>query len=117
MRRTWLVVPLAVILLFCRPVPRAGGGPPRAAGPVPEWQQRLRATLPRMGHRNWIVIADSAYPAQVAPGIETVVTRADHLDVLNAVLTELDGQPHVRPVVHLDKELTFVPERYAKGIR
>ncbi len=30
------------------------------------WQQRLSERLPLLGHRNWIVIADSAYPCRAA---------------------------------------------------
>jgi hypothetical protein len=40
------------------------------------WQTKLEQELPLLGHRNWIVIADSAYPWQTAPGIETINTGA-----------------------------------------
>ena len=33
------------------------------------WKSFLRQELPILGHRNWIVIADSAYPAQNSAGI------------------------------------------------
>jgi len=81
-----------------------------------EWRERLRTLLPKMGHRNWIVVADSAYPSQTAQGIETIVTGEDHLKVLRQVMAELAKQRHVRPVVYLDKELAFVPENHARGI-
>ena len=50
------------------------------------WLKTLIKELPRFGHRNWIVIADSAYPAQTAPGIETIVTDEHQLAVVKAVL-------------------------------
>jgi len=81
-----------------------------------EWRERLRTLLPKMGHRNWIVVADSAYPSQTAQGIETIVTGEDHLKVVRQVIAELGKQRHVRPVVYLDKELAFVPENHARGI-
>jgi L-fucose mutarotase/ribose pyranase (RbsD/FucU family) len=81
-----------------------------------EWRERLRVLLPKMGHRNWIVVADSAYPSQTAQGIETILTGEDHLKVLRQVVAELAKQRHVRPVVYLDKELAFVPENHARGI-
>ena len=34
------------------------------------WQTKLHQQLPLLGHRNWILIVDSAYPLQVSPGIE-----------------------------------------------
>jgi D-ribose pyranose/furanose isomerase RbsD len=81
-----------------------------------EWRDRLRTLLPKLGHRNWIVVADSAYPSQTAQGIETIVTGEDHLKVLRQVMTELAKQRHVRPAVYVDKELAFVPENHARGI-
>ncbi|MHC4500382.1 MAG: hypothetical protein ACYS21_14860, partial [Planctomycetota bacterium] len=41
------------------------------------WQHKLASELPVMGHRNWVIIADSAYPAQSRAGIETIATGAD----------------------------------------
>ncbi len=81
-----------------------------------DWKQTLKAELPRMGHRNWIVIADSAYPLQSGAGIETITTRANHLEVVKTVFEMLEKSNHIRPVIHLDSELPFVPETDAKGI-
>jgi hypothetical protein len=69
-----------------------------------------------MGHRNWIVVADSAYPKQSASGIETLVTGEDQIAVLETVLEALGKTSHVRPVVMLDQELDSVPESGAPGI-
>lgn len=81
-----------------------------------QWERRLMTELPAMGHRNWIVVADSAYPKQSASGIETLVTGEDQLDVLQTVLEVLSKTAHVRPVVMLDQELDSVPESGAPGI-
>jgi hypothetical protein len=81
-----------------------------------EWQNKLKQELPLMGHRNWIVIVDSAYPLQNSTGIETIDTGADHLAVLDYVLAQIKASRHVRPLVHLDKELQFVPESDAPGV-
>jgi len=81
-----------------------------------DWKQTLKTELPRMGHRNWIVIADSAYPLQSGAGIETITTRANHLEVVKTVFEMLEKSNHIRPVIHLDSELPFVPETDAKGI-
>lgn len=80
------------------------------------WQGRLRAALPLLGHRNWIVIADSAYPLQTAPGIETIYVDGDQLEVTRLVLAELAKAKHVRPVIFTDAEMKFVPEKNAPGI-
>ena len=82
----------------------------------PNWQQIVAERLPLYGHRNWIVIADSAYPAQSRAGIETVVSGAEQMDVLKQVLSALSASPHVRPIIYTDRELSFVPEQGAPGI-
>jgi len=78
---------------------------------------RISRILPKMGHRNWIVVADSAYPAQNKDGIETVVTKRGQLEMVRSVLEAVDKAPHVRPVVYLDSELDNVSEVDAPGIR
>lgn len=81
-----------------------------------DWQAKVKEQLPLLGHRNWIVIVDSAYPWQTAPGIETVDTGADHLAVTKAVLAELAKTQHVKPTLYVDAELAKVAEKNAKGI-
>ena len=58
-----------------------------------------------MGHRNWIVVADSAYPAQNRAGIETIVAGGDQLEAVKKVLTAIDEAKHVQAKVYFDKEL------------
>jgi hypothetical protein len=79
--------------------------------PSSNWQTKLRQQLPLLGHRNWILIVDSAYPLQVSPGIEVVETNADQLAVVTTVLTALDHSIHVTPNIYLDAELPFVPQQ------
>jgi hypothetical protein len=81
-----------------------------------DWQSHLREELPLLGHRNWIAVVDSAYPLQTSAGIETLETNSDHLDVVNAVLNELNKSKHVRPVIFTDAELKAVPESDAAGV-
>jgi D-ribose pyranose/furanose isomerase RbsD len=80
------------------------------------WRTKLEQQLPLLGHRNWIVIADAAYPWQTAPGIETVSTDANQIDVVKSVLDALSKTQHVQPVIYTDAELKYVPERFAKGV-
>jgi hypothetical protein len=80
------------------------------------WQEKFKQELPLLGHRNWIAIVDSAYPLQTSPGIETLETGADQLAVIDYVLQALKDSKHVRPLVHTDKELAFVPEKDAPGV-
>ena len=79
------------------------------------WAAKLASLIPAVGHRNWIVVADSAFPLQISPGIETIVTNEDHFAVLDKVLKAVDATRHVRPKIWLDKELAFVAEDLAPG--
>ena len=81
-----------------------------------QWRSVLSDRLPRYGHRNWIVIADSAYPLQSAPGIETILSNESQVETIRYVLDVLTKAPHVRPVVYTDMELKYVPEEDAVGI-
>ncbi len=80
------------------------------------WQQILADRIPAYGHRNWIVVADSAYPAQARDGIETVVADADQLHVLQVVLDALGKSKHVTPIVHTDRELSYLDDSEAPGV-
>ncbi|HZT31603.1 MAG TPA: hypothetical protein VFA33_17075 [Bryobacteraceae bacterium] len=92
------------------------GNPLLAAGPNPHWKERLRELIPLYGHRNWIVVADSAYPEQAREGIETIVSGAGQAEVLKTVLESLSAAKHVRPIVYTDAELRYVPEQEAPGV-
>jgi len=83
---------------------------------IAKWRAVLASRVQEFGHRNWIVIADAAYPAQARAGIETVLTDSDQLQVVRAVLDELGRAKHVRPVVYLDAELSHVGEKDAPGV-
>jgi hypothetical protein len=80
------------------------------------WQQKVNEALPLMGHRNWIVVVDSAYPLQSSPGVETIETSSDQLAVLDYVLGALKNSRHVRPIIHTDAELRYVPDSKAPGV-
>jgi hypothetical protein len=80
------------------------------------WEFSLKRLLPLWGHRNWIVVADSAYPAQSNPGIETIATGADHLQVLKNTLGAIDKSRHIRANIYLDAELNAVSEEDSPGI-
>jgi hypothetical protein len=86
-----------------------------AAPPTSDWQAKVNQSMPLLGHRNWILVVDSAYPLQSSPGIETIETGASHIDVVKFVLGAIDRSIHVRPVVLIDTELSFVPDTDAPG--
>jgi L-fucose mutarotase/ribose pyranase (RbsD/FucU family) len=80
------------------------------------WQNKLNTDLAVLGHRNWIVIADSAYPAQARAGIETIYTGQTQIETTKAVLAAVDKAAHVKPNIYLDSEIEYVREDAAPGI-
>jgi RbsD / FucU transport protein family len=80
------------------------------------WQQKVKDELPLLGHRNWIVVVDSAYPLQSGAGVETVETDADQLAVIDYVLDSIKNSEHVQPIVHTDAELQYLQESEAPGV-
>jgi len=79
------------------------------------WQAKVADYMPLLGHRNWILVVDSAYPLQTSPGIETIETNADQLGVVKYVLGAVNSSIHVRPLITMDSELHFVPDQDAPG--
>ncbi len=81
----------------------------------PDWHARLAEAIPLLGHRNWILVVDSAYPLQTSPGIETIETSAAQLDVLRAVLASINASIQVRALIYMDAELPFIEDAEAPG--
>jgi D-ribose pyranose/furanose isomerase RbsD len=81
-----------------------------------EWRDSLAENVELLGHRNWILIADSAYPFQSRAGIETIATGRGQIEVVEAVLKAVEDADHVKAKVYLDKEIVYVPEENAPGI-
>lgn len=80
------------------------------------WELRLRELLPLYGHRNWIVVADAAYPAQSRSGIESIVAGGDQLEAVSKVFNAITESSHVRANIYLDQELASVAEHDAAGV-
>jgi len=80
-----------------------------------DWKAKVADSIPLLGHRNWILIVDSAYPLQSSPGVETIETNSSHLDVARYVLDSVNHSIHVRPQIYMDAELPFVSDADAPG--
>jgi hypothetical protein len=80
------------------------------------WQCQFAEHLPRLGHRNWIIVADSAYPQQSAPGVTVLIAEAPLDETLRHVLTAIHESGHVTPRVLLDRELGFLTDELCPGV-
>lgn len=101
---------LALTMFLATPIVYAA--PPAASS---DWRAAVTEAMPLLGHRNWILIVDSAYPLQTTPGVETIETSANLTYVLRFVLAAINNSEHVRPDLFMDAELPFVPDQDAPG--
>ena len=79
------------------------------------WTQDFERLLPLLGHRNWILVVDKAYPYQSSPGITYLDTKAPLPAVLERVVSDIKASAHVKPVFYTDRELASVSEELAPG--
>jgi D-ribose pyranose/furanose isomerase RbsD len=86
----------------------AGQGGQTIAPEQKNWKTTLSEELPLLGHRNWILVVDKAFPAQNAPGIHVVNTGEELLPVLKYVLDQILHSTHVKPIIYSDQELNFI---------
>lgn len=81
-----------------------------------KWQNEVENTIKLFGHRNWIVVADAAYPKQSNPAIKTITVNTNQLEVIQFVNDLIINSAHVNANIFVDKEMAFVEEKDAKGI-
>ncbi len=72
------------------------------------WKHDLQELLPLLGHRNWILVVDKAFPLQTAAGM-TYLNSGEEMDqALSYVLEAVEGSSHIKPVVYVDRELSVL---------
>mgnify|MGYP001208102173 CR=1 FL=1 len=81
-----------------------------------DWTHEFEKVLPLLGHRNWILVVDKAYPYQSAPGITTIDTQMPLPIALEKVVAAIKASTHVKPIFYTDKELGFISEDMAPGV-
>jgi hypothetical protein len=87
--------------------------------PVPaelSWKQVLEEDLNLLGHRNWILVVDKAFPEQSSAGMKYLYAGEDLLPTLEHVLKQVKSSTHVTPVVYRDEELAYITEDQVPGI-
>lgn len=80
------------------------------------WQEVLEQDLHLLGHRNWILVVDKAFPEQSSPGMKYLYVEEDLAPTLKYVLKKIGSSSHVRPVIYTDKELSYISEEQLPGI-
>jgi hypothetical protein len=80
-----------------------------------DWRSKVDQEMPLLGHRNWILVVDSAYPLQTSQGVETIETNESQETVVKTVLASIDRSIQVRPLIYMDAELPEVLDADAPG--
>ena len=80
------------------------------------WQKVLEEDLHMLGHRNWILVVDKAFPEQSSPGMKYIYVDEELIPTLQYVLNAIESSTHVSPVIYSDKELSFITEDQVPGI-
>lgn len=99
---------LGMLLTGCHqptPNPTAIGSDTNRQTTDTMWKQEFEQLLPKLGHRNWILVVDQAYPLQSAQGIITIDTEQPLPAVLKELVNMLNQAPHVKPIYYTDLEL------------
>lgn len=81
-----------------------------------DWREKLNEMLPLMGHRNWVLVVDKAFPLQSAAGMTVISTGESLPEVLAIVLKEVKAATHIKPIIYTDKELELLDDFYCPGI-
>jgi hypothetical protein len=80
------------------------------------WKEVLKHDLNLLGHRNWILVVDKAFPEQSSPGMKYIYVEQDLLPTLEYVLEQVESSTHVSPIIYRDKELSYITEEQVPGI-
>jgi len=73
-----------------------------------DWKSEVNTILKHYGHRNWIVVADAAYPEQSNNAIKTLSIQASQLEAVEYVSNLIEKTSHVDANIFI--------ELYEKGI-
>jgi hypothetical protein len=107
------IVVLTLLLILTSCGLNSPNAPPAQELP---WQQVLEKDLHLLGHRNWILVVDKAFPEQSSAGMKYLYVEEDLLPTLAYVLEQIESSTHVKPIIYRDKELSFISEQQVAGI-
>lgn len=80
------------------------------------WKVSFEKELVMLGHRNWILVLDKAFPEQTSEGITYYYADEELLPVLKYVLGKINSSDHISPVIFTDLELEYLNDDLVSGI-
>ena len=113
---TTISISTCVVIIGCNSAPKREVIE-QTSKPAKNWEQQFGEKLLMLGHRNWILVVDKAFPEQSSPGMEYIYANEKLLPVLKQVLNKIHQSTHVKPIIYQDKELNYITEDQAKGVK
>ncbi len=87
------------------------------SGDAPEpWVGTLRHELQYLGARNWIVVAEAAFPIHSRRGLRVIQMDGDIPAIVDAVEQVIEEKHYVKPRLYVTTEIASVPYDYAPGV-
>ncbi len=108
MIRTIVITSIALLMLGC--------ASPAVQSTPDGWKQFIDNELPLLGHRNWLLVVDKAFPAQTGTGITVVNSGEPLLAVLDYVMQQVEQSSHITPILYTDRELAYITPEMVPGI-
>ena len=81
------------------------------------WMSSIRHELGYLGSRNWVVIAEAAFPTPSRRGLRVIQVDDDIPAVLDGLEQIIEEKHHVKPRIYLTSEIAKVPYDYAPGVK
>jgi hypothetical protein len=111
MKKSFLIAFILFYMIGCKPSPKdnqqnTGTG----------WKTEFNNLLPLLGHRNWILVVDKAFPMQNSQGITIINTGDQLVTVLQYVMDQLQASTHVKPVYYHDAEMKYLLPNQVPGL-
>ncbi|MFK7910402.1 MAG: hypothetical protein AB8F34_07340 [Akkermansiaceae bacterium] len=81
------------------------------------WKKTIRNELAHLGARNWIVVAEAAFPVQSRRGLRVIHIDADIPDLVDGIEQVIEEKHHVKPRIYVTSEIGKVEYDYAPGVK
>lgn len=81
------------------------------------WVSTVRHELGYLGARNWVIVAEAAFPVHSRRGLSVVQINGEIPEVVDAVERVIEEKSHVKPRLYVATEAENVPYDYAPGIK
>ncbi len=80
------------------------------------WKEQFSEQLHLLGHRNWILVVDKAFPEQSSEGMTFLYSGEELLPTLEFVLQEVESSSHITPKIYRDRELDYLSDEQVPGM-